>query len=44
VNGAMGRSIIGFSDPDDAAAFEDEYGGDLYDHDEIDSELVMSLM
>ncbi len=44
VNGAMGRSIIGFTDVDDATAFEAEYGGDLYDHDEIEAELVMSLM
>ncbi|SEH12728.1 Nitrous oxide reductase accessory protein NosL [Natronorubrum sediminis] len=44
VEGAMGASIIPFSDADDADAFADEYGGDREDHDEITQELVMSLM
>ncbi len=44
VDGAMGSSIVGFSDGDEAADFQDDYGGDSYDHDEITSELVMSLM
>ncbi|MDQ2049993.1 nitrous oxide reductase accessory protein NosL [Natronolimnohabitans sp. A-GB9] len=44
VQGAMGDSIVGFNDGDDADDFADEYGGDIYDHDEISQELVMSLM
>jgi nitrous oxide reductase accessory protein NosL len=44
VEGAMGASIIGFSDPDDAAAFQDEYGGDRYEHEDVTRELLMSLM
>ncbi|WP_254863012.1 nitrous oxide reductase accessory protein NosL [Halovivax gelatinilyticus] len=44
VHGAMGRSLIGFSDPDDAESFQDEHGGDRYEHDEITPELLQSLM
>ncbi|MFP8953749.1 nitrous oxide reductase accessory protein NosL [Natrialbaceae archaeon A-arb3/5] len=44
VEGAMGQSMIGFSDDDDASDFEAEHGGDRYEHDEVDQELVMSLM
>ena len=44
VQGAMGASIIGFSDADEASEFQDEYGGDRYEHEEVDQELVMSLM
>lgn len=44
VEGAMGASMIGFSDADDADEFQSEYGGDTYDHDEVDRELVTSLM
>lgn len=44
VNGAMGSSIIGFSDDDEAADFQNEYAGDSYDHDDITNELIMSLM
>ena len=44
VQGAMGTSMIGFSDADEAADFQDEYGGDLYEHDEVDQQLIMSLM
>ncbi|SER88608.1 nitrous oxide reductase accessory protein NosL [Natrinema salaciae] len=44
VEGAMGASMIGFGDPDDAAAFQDEYGGDRYEHEDVTQELLMSLM
>ncbi|PCR89071.1 nitrous oxide reductase accessory protein NosL [Natrinema ejinorense] len=44
VGGAMGDSLVPFSDGDDAAAFQEEHGGDSYDHDEITQELVMSMM
>lgn len=44
VEGAMGASMIGFSDPDDASAFEAEYGGDRYEHGDVTRELLMSLM
>lgn len=40
----MGASMIGFSESDDADAFQEEYGGDHYDHDDVDHDLVMSLM
>lgn len=29
VDGAMGPSLVPFSDPDDAAAFQQQYGGDI---------------
>ena len=35
VHGAMGPDSIPFSDPDDATAFADEYGGDLLPFDEL---------
>ena len=44
VYGAMGRSLIGFSESEDAESFQDEHGGDLYEHDEITPELLQSLM
>lgn len=44
VQGAMGASMIPFSDADEAAAFREEYGGDEYTHDDVTRELVMSLM
>ncbi|MCU4924991.1 nitrous oxide reductase accessory protein NosL [Halobacteria archaeon AArc-dxtr1] len=44
VEGAMGRSMIGFSDPDDADEFQSEHGGDRYEHDDVTRDLVMSLM
>ncbi|RQG94205.1 nitrous oxide reductase accessory protein NosL [Natrarchaeobius chitinivorans] len=44
VLGAMGRSIIGFSDGDDADEFRAEYGGEEYAHEDVTMELVMSLM
>lgn len=44
VLGAMGPSMIGFTDAEEAETFQAEYGGDLYDHDDVTAELVMSLM
>ncbi|OIB56299.1 nitrous oxide reductase accessory protein NosL [Natrialba sp. SSL1] len=44
VEGAMGGSIVAFSDGDDATAFSDEYGGEQYEHEDVTQELVMSLM
>lgn len=44
VLGAMGPSMIGFSDHDEAEAFRSVYGGDLYEHDEVTDDLVMSLL
>ncbi|MFD1563756.1 nitrous oxide reductase accessory protein NosL [Haloarchaeobius amylolyticus] len=43
VEGAMGQSIIGFSDADEADEFQSEYGGDVYEHDDVSQELVSSL-
>ncbi|WP_049920195.1 nitrous oxide reductase accessory protein NosL [Halobiforma nitratireducens] len=43
VQGAMGPSMIGFSDADEAEAFQAEYGGDRYDHEDVTAELVRSL-
>lgn len=44
VEGAMGASLIGFTDPDEADAFQEEYGGEQYTHDDVSEELIMSLM
>ncbi|ADD06238.1 NosL family protein [Natrialba magadii ATCC 43099] len=44
VEGAMGGSIVAFSDSDDADAFNEEYGGEHYEHEDVTGELVMSLM
>ncbi len=44
VEGAMGGSLIPFSDADEADDFQAEYGGELYDHDEVTQDLIMSLM
>jgi len=44
VIGAMGDSIVPFSDADQADEFQAEYGGDIYEHDEITQELVSSMM
>lgn len=44
VHGAMGRSLIGFSDADEAEAFQSEYGGERYEHEEVSRELLQSLM
>lgn len=43
VKGAMGDSIVPFSDADQANEFQSEYGGDSYEHDEISQELVSSM-
>ena len=43
VRGAMGESMIGFSDADDADAFRTEYGGETLAHDDVTAELVSSL-
>ena len=44
VKGAMGESIVPFSDADQANEFQSEYGGDIYEHNEITQELVSSMM
>lgn len=44
VYGAMGRSVIGFTDADDAEAFIADYGGDEYAHEDIDQQVIMALM
>lgn len=41
--GAMGPDLVGFSDRDAAASFAGDYGGELYDHDDVTPELVGSL-
>ena len=43
VEGAMGSSLIGFSDSDDAEAFAEEYGGDLLDHDDVTLEVISAM-
>lgn len=43
VEGAMGSSLIGFSDRDDASAFAEEYGGDLVEHSDVSFELISAL-
>jgi copper chaperone NosL len=43
VEGAMGGSLIGFSDPDDAEAFVEEYGGTVVDSGDITQETVANL-
>lgn len=42
-HGAMGQSVVGFSDPDDADAFAGEYGGHVLDHDDVNRELIDGL-
>lgn len=44
VEGAMGADLIGFSDADEAEDFQDDHGGERYEHDEVTNELIMSLM
>ncbi|OVE83065.1 nitrous oxide reductase accessory protein NosL [Natronolimnobius baerhuensis] len=44
VEGGMGASMIGFRENTEAEEFQEEYGGELYDHGEVTPELVMSLM
>lgn len=43
VEGAMGKSLIGFSDSDDASSFADEHGGELVVHGEVSRELLSGL-
>lgn len=43
VQGAMGPSLVGFSEADDAEAFAGEHGGDVLEHGEITAELVSAL-
>ena len=43
VYGAMGPELIPFSDPDDAAAFADEYGGEVRSASDVDQELSDSV-
>ncbi|MCQ4332044.1 nitrous oxide reductase accessory protein NosL [Natronomonas sp. F2-12] len=43
VEGAMGSSLIGFTDADDAAAFADEHGGEILTHDDITREVLSGL-
>lgn len=44
VEGAMGRSLLGFSNADDAESFQAEHGGELYDHEDVSATLIQSLM
>ena len=43
VEGAMGASLIGFSDSDEADEFAEEYDGMVVEHDDITLEMVASL-
>ena len=43
VEGAMGRSLIGFTDADEAAEFAAEHGGELLEHDEVTREVLSGL-
>jgi copper chaperone NosL len=43
VEGAMGGSLIGFTDGDDAEAFADEYGGDVIAHGDVSREVLSGL-
>jgi len=43
VEGAMGGSLIGFSDADEADAFADEHDGTVVGHGDVTLELVASL-
>ncbi len=43
VEGAMGGSLIGFSDADDAAAFADDHGGELLTHGDVTREVLSGL-
>lgn len=41
--GAMGPSLIGFSDESDATAFAEEYGGELFAHEDVTLEVIESM-
>lgn len=43
VEGAMGASMIGFSDAGDAEAFADEHGGERLGHDDVTREVLAGL-
>lgn len=43
VEGAMGPSLVPFTDDEDATAFQDEYGGDVLAFGDISQQLVDSL-
>jgi copper chaperone NosL len=43
VEGAMGQSLIGFSETDDAETFANEYDGELVEYDDITLELLATL-
>jgi nitrous oxide reductase accessory protein NosL len=43
VEGAMGASLIGFSDEENASAFADEYGGDILEDDDISLVLITAM-
>lgn len=43
VEGAMGGSLIGFSNADDASAFADEHGGDVITHEDVTREVLSGL-
>ncbi len=43
IQGAMGSSVIGFSESGDAEAFAADHGGELYEEDDITDELLAAL-
>ncbi|MFO7925890.1 MAG: nitrous oxide reductase accessory protein NosL [Halobacteriota archaeon] len=43
VEGAMGASLIGFTDGDDASQFAEEHGGELLTHDDVTREVLSGL-
>lgn len=43
VEGAMGKSLIGFTSEGDAEAFADEHGGELLTHDDVTREVLSGL-
>jgi nitrous oxide reductase accessory protein NosL len=43
VEGAMGSSLIGFTDEDDAESFADEHGGELLEHGDVTREVLSGL-
>ena len=43
VEGAMGSSLIGFTDSEDASAFADEHGGEILTHGDITREVLSGL-
>lgn len=43
VKGAMGRDLVGFSAPEDAESFRDEYGGQLMRHGDVTPATIAGL-